>query len=148
MAELTDADQLARLCAEFMWSNDNASQHLGIVINSMYGGKAVVSMTVRDNMVNGHDTCHGGMIFSLADSAFAFACNSQNHAAVAANCSIDFIQPAYRGDHLTANAVMVHQGRRTGIYDIAVSNQDGRVIARMRGRSSRLKGPVIPGDCH
>lgn len=144
MKKPRDADQTAQLCAERMWSDDKASRHLGMVIDSISEGNAVVSMTVSDEMINGHDTCHGGMIFSLADSAFALACNSQNQIAVAAHCGIDFIQPAYRGDRLTASAVMVHQGGRTGIYDVAVTNQDGRAIAQMRGRSARLKASLIP----
>ena len=139
----SSADHLARNCADVMWADDNASQWLGMQIDAMAEGRAVLSMSVKSTMVNGHDICHGGFIFSLADSAFAFACNSHNQVAVAANCSIDFIRPAHTGDRLTATAAQVHQGGRTGIYDIAVCNQTGDIIAQMRGRSARTKAQLI-----
>lgn len=136
-------DALARRCTDAMWSTDHASQALGMAIESVGAGSATVTMTVRQDMVNGHDICHGGMIFSLADSAFAFACNTANRVAVAASCSIDFIRPASLGDRLVAVAGAVHQGKRNGLYDVTVSNQDQAVIARFRGRSTRLDRPVI-----
>lgn len=144
MGDRLDPDQLARRCAEYMLSEDQASQTLGMVLDSVAEGQACVSMEVREDMVNGLDICHGGMIFSLADSAFAFACNTQNQRAVAANCSIDFIAPAHKGDRLTARATALHQGKRNGIYDVQVSNQRGRLIAQLRGRSARLASPVLP----
>lgn len=143
MSDMRDADQLARLCAERMWSDDNASRALGMVIESTSEGRAIVSMSVREDMVNGHGSCHGGMIFSLADSAFAFACNSQNRVAVAASCGIDFIAPAKAGDLLRAEAAVLHQGGRNGIYDVEIRNQDGRVVAQMRGRSTRIRDAVL-----
>ncbi len=139
------ADELAAQCAEVMWSTDRASQELGMDIQSMGEGRSQITMTVRDSMVNGHDICHGGFIFTLADSAFAFACNSQNQIAVAAGCTIDFIRPASLGDVLTASAQAVHQGKRSGIYDIRVTNQQGKLMATMRGRSARTQGQLVDG---
>ncbi|MGY0217500.1 hydroxyphenylacetyl-CoA thioesterase PaaI [Endozoicomonadaceae bacterium StTr2] len=137
------AKQLAERCAETMYANDQVSQSLGMVIESVGPGESTVVMPVRDDMVNGYDTCHGGMIFSLADSAFAFACNSQDEVAVAAHCSIDFIRPAYRGNVLTARAKVTYQGRRSGVYHIEVVNQDGKQVALFQGNSARLGQPVI-----
>lgn len=139
----TDPDQLASACAGRMWAQDRYSQKLGMTIECVNEGKAIVCMTVSGDMVNGHHICHGGAVFALADSAFAFACNSQNQIAVAANCSVDFIRPAKEGDNLVATAVLVHQGKRNGIYDVTVVNQQKRVIAQFRGRSTRLEGSVI-----
>ena len=144
MPEQDDADLLAAQCADAMWAEDGASQAMGMQIVSVREGCAVVSMTVRENMVNGHGMCHGGMIFSLADSAFAFACNSQNFVAVASGASIDFLEPASAGDVLTASASIVNQGKKTGLYDVAVSNQNNRIIAQFRGRSARIRGTVVP----
>ncbi|MCW8194760.1 hydroxyphenylacetyl-CoA thioesterase PaaI [Proteobacteria bacterium 005FR1] len=138
-----DADQLAQRCAESMWAQDNASQALGMKIEAVKEGEATLSMRVREDMVNGHRTCHGGMVFSLADSAFAFACNSQNEVAVAASCSIDFLAPAQLGDVLAAQAVKVHQGKRSGLYDVTVTRQDGTLVAKFKGRSSRIGQAVI-----
>ncbi|MGI9296119.1 MAG: hydroxyphenylacetyl-CoA thioesterase PaaI [Pseudomonadales bacterium] len=140
---MTTSDALARRCAGVMWEDDNASKWLGMKIESVSEGHAVLSMQVSAQMVNGHDICHGGFIFSLADSAFAFACNSQNHNAVAASCSIDYIRPALVNDVLTADAKVLHQGGRNGLYDVRVSNQQGDVIAQLRGRSARTKGQLI-----
>ena len=144
MPEQDEADLLAARCADAMWAEDGASQAMGMQIVSVREGCAVLSMTVRENMVNGHGMCHGGMIFSLADSAFAFACNSQNFAAVASGASIEFLEPASAGDVLTASASIVNQGKKTGLYDVAVSNQNNRIIAQFRGRSARIRGTVVP----
>lgn len=141
-----DDDALARRCADAMWSTDNASKTLGMKIDSVAPGCAELSMTVREDMVNGHDMCHGGMIFSLADSAFAFACNTHNQVAVAASCSIDFIRPAHCGDTLLAKATVVHQGASNGLYDVTISNQNGAVVAEFRGRSARLERSLIEED--
>ena len=138
-----DAQTLARACADAMWADDKASAALGMKIESISPGEAVLSMTVRDDMVNGHAICHGGFIFTLADSAFAFACNSDNHSAVASGARIDFLAPGHLGDQLTASARQVTQGRRTGVYDVEVSNQDGRKIAVFRGNSHRLGGQLV-----
>lgn len=143
MEQVSAADQLARRCAEQMWSDDKASKALGMVLESVEKGRATLSMIVREDMVNGHNICHGGLIFSLADSTFAFACNSQNQVAVASSCSIDYVFPAYKGDRLTARAAMLHQGKRAGIYDVEVRNQEGRLVAQLRGRSARTGGRIV-----
>jgi acyl-CoA thioesterase len=144
MSESVDKKALAMACAEEMMRNDFASRALDMQIEDMDEGYARVSMKVRQDMLNGHATCHGGMIFSLADSAFAFACNSQNLAAVAASCSIDYLLPGRENDVLTAIADVAHQGARNGVYDIKVSNQRGEQIALFRGRSARIKTTVLP----
>lgn len=138
-----ESDQLARRCADEMWSSDSASQHLGMVIDSVTEGRAVLSMVVQGFMVNGHDMCHGGMIFSLADSAFAFSCNSYNLVTVASGCSIDFLRPAFKGDRLVATAKVLNQGRRNGLYDVIVENQDSKAIAHFRGRAARTSGELV-----
>ena len=137
-----DADTIARLAAEAMWAEDRAARAMGMSLQSVAAGTATLSMTVRDDMVNGHDICHGGFIFSLADTAFAFACNSRNLVTVASGARIDFIRPAKHGDLLTATANKVHQGKRTGIYYAQVVNQDGDVIAIFRGNSATIGGSL------
>ena len=139
-----DLQQLAEDCAQHMFEHDAASKALGIAINRVSRGSATATMTIRDDMLNGHKTCHGGIIFSLADSAFAFACNSQNHAAVAAGCNIDFLRPAIKDDRLTAVASQVHQGKRSGIYNVTVTNQDGKLVALFKGNSARINRKVLP----
>ena len=106
-------------------------------------GFAQLSMTIRGDMVNGHAICHGGLVFTLADSAFAFACNSHNFNTVAAGCSIEFLAPGREGDVLTATAHERAQGRRAGVYDIEVCNQNGDTVALFRGKSMRIKGQVV-----
>ena len=106
-------------------------------------GRAVLAMPVRQDMVNGHDICHGGMIFSLADSAFAFACNTYNLNAVAAGVRIDYLAPGKLGDVLTAKAEQKSQGKRSGVYDVEVTNQDGKVLALFRGNSARIGGALV-----
>ncbi|MGB6054495.1 MAG: hydroxyphenylacetyl-CoA thioesterase PaaI [Burkholderiaceae bacterium] len=129
--------------AAAMYRRDTAAQALGIRLDAIDIGSATMSMPVRPDMIQGHGTCHGGMIFALADTAFAYACNSENQATVAAGCNIEFLQPAYAGDLLSAAARRVAQAGRTGIYDILVSNQRGEVIASFRGKSATIKGRVI-----
>ena len=144
---MTDSpDALARATAEDMYARDHATQALGIKIVSVSAGHASMQMTVRHDMLNGHQTCHGGFIFTLADSAFAFACNSYNIQAVAAGCTIEFLAPAYEGDALVAGAVEQTRSGKTGIYDVAVVNQDGKKIALFRGKSHQIKGEVIKAD--
>ena len=132
--------EIAQRCADIMWPDDHAARGLGIEIASVAPGAATLAMTVRQDMVNGHGSCHGGFIFALADSAFAYACNSFNHRAVAAGVDINFIAPAHLGDVLTAVGQVRHQGGRSGVYDIEVSNQNGKLIAVFRGRAARVKG--------
>lgn len=138
-----DPQALAELTAQTMYAHDQASQALGAQVVSVAPGKAGMSMTVRSDMLNGHKTCHGGFIFALADSAFAFACNSRNAVTVASGCTIDFLAPAFEGDVLTAHADEYSLAGRTGVYDVHVSKQDGTRVAIFRGRSYRIKGQVV-----
>ncbi|MBB5217077.1 hydroxyphenylacetyl-CoA thioesterase PaaI [Parapusillimonas granuli] len=138
-----DPQELAELTAKVMFDNDPASQALGITLESVAPGEARMSMKVRPDMLNGHATCHGGFIFALADSTFAFACNSRNAATVASGCTIDYLAPGYEGDILTAQAKEYSLAGRTGVYDVQVTNQDGKRIAIFRGRSYRIKGQVV-----
>ena len=126
---------IARRCRELMYSTDHASQALGITVEVDGPGAAVAKLEVRQAMVNGHDICHGGYIFTLADTALAFACNTYNRITVAAVSSIELIRPGQFGDTLTAVASEVHRGGRTGTYDVEVKNQDDELIAVFRGRS-------------
>ena len=129
-----------------MFAADTASQMLGMRIAEVRPGYARIEMDVRPEMLNGHAICHGGLIFSLADSAFAFACNTHNLVTVAAACSIDFVAPAHVGDHLVAEAMEQLLLGRTGIYDVAVTNQRGERIAVFRGRSHCTGREIIPGS--
>lgn len=138
-----EAQALAERVARGMWERDRASQALGMRIERVAPGFAELSMTIRSDMVNGHAICHGGLVFTLADSAFAFACNSTNFNTVAAGCSIEFLAPGREGDVLTATARERAQGKRAGVYDIDVRNQDGITIALFRGKSMRIRGNVV-----
>jgi len=139
------AQALAQRVADGMYARDRASQALGMRIVDVGPGRARLAMTVRADMLNGHAICHGGFIFTLADSAFAFACNSYNLTTVASGCAIDFLAPAHEGDTLTATAVEQSAIGRTGVYDIDVTNQRGERIALFRGKSYRIKGQVVDG---
>ena len=139
-----EALQLAQSCADEMLANDQASRALGIAIEVLAAGEVKAHMTVRADMVNGHDICHGGFIFTLADSAFAFACNAYNEVAVAATASIEFLAPGRLGDGLTAHARERQRGRRGGLYDVDVHNQEGRLVAVFRGRSATLGQALFP----
>ena len=140
-----EAQALAERVAKAMYSRDSASRGLGIELKAVGPGRAELTMTVRGDMLNGHAICHGGFIFTLADSAFAFACNSYNLTTVASGCSIDFMAPAREGDVLTALAGERSASGRTGVYDIEVRNQRGEIIALFRGKSYRIKGHVVEG---
>lgn len=135
--------ELAERCAAELYERDRASRRLGMQILRMAPGEAVLRMTVTEDMLQGHNTCHGGYMFTLADSAFAFACNSQNAATVASGCSIDYVAPAKLGDVLTATAEERSRSGRTGIYDVRLENQAGELIALFRGKSYQVRGPVI-----
>ncbi|MDJ0969510.1 MAG: hydroxyphenylacetyl-CoA thioesterase PaaI [Kiloniellales bacterium] len=137
-------EELAERCAEAMWRDDQASQALGMSLDAVGPGTATLSMTVTDSMINGHEICHGGLIFTLADSAFAFACNAYNKVTVAQHCSVTFLAPARLGDRLTARAEERSLNGRSGIYDIRVDNQDGKAIAEFRGHSRTIKGHLVP----
>ena len=140
---MEDKDALARAAAEIMWRDDNASKWLGMKVEEVRQGYARISMPVTQSMVNGHSLCHGGLIFTLADSTFAFACNSHNQRAVAAGASIEFLAPAFLGDVLTAEGVEQALKSRTGVYDMKVSNQKGELIALFRGKSATIKGVLV-----
>ncbi len=133
---------LAELAGKTMYERDPASQALGMTLDEIRPGYARMSMRVRGDMLNGHATCHGGYIFMLADSAFAFACNSHNFNTVGAGCSIDYLAPGFEGDVLVAEAVEQALQGKTGVYDIKVTNQDGRTVALFRGKSHRVSGMV------
>ena len=143
MGPTVDTLALAKAAAEVMWREDNASKWLGMKIEEVRPGYARLSMTVTANMVNGHNLCHGGLIFTLADSTFAFACNSHNQRAVAAGCSIEFLAPAFLGDVLTAEGVEQALRGRTGVYDMKVTNQKSELIAVFRGKSATIKGLLV-----
>jgi acyl-CoA thioesterase len=136
-----DALHRAQAAVQAMFRADLASQSLGIEIIEVAPGRARIAMTVRPDMVNGHGMCHGGIVFAFADSAFAFACNSYGDPMVAAGAGIDFIAPTPCGERLTATATEVSRSARQGIYDVAVTDAAGRVLAQFRGRCSRLRGP-------
>ena len=137
------AQQRAERAAHALFERDRASQALGMRVTGVRPGWARVVMRVRADMVNGHKSCHGGIVFALADSAFAFACNSYNEATVAAAAAIDFLSSARQDDELTAEASELWRTRRNGIYEVIVSNQHGERIALFRGRSYRVDGQVV-----
>ena len=143
-----ESQALAEATAKAMWSRDHAANALGISILSVKPGYAKLAMPVRKDMVNGHHICHGGMIFSLADTAFAYSCNSYNQNTVASACHIDFLAPAKEGDILEAEAIEQSLSGRTGVYDVTVRTRDGRTIALFRGKSYRISGEVIAGLQH
>jgi len=136
-------DALARACAEAMWREDRASQGLGIEIVAIGPGQATLEMTIQPHMVNGHGIAHGGFIFTLADSAFAFACNSHNERTVAAQGSITFLRPGKLGSRLVAHAKEISRSGRSGIYDVRVTAND-EVIAEFRGHSRSIGGTLVP----
>jgi acyl-CoA thioesterase len=129
-----------------MHITDYAAQMMGIEIIQTSVGKAELRMTVRKDMLNGHGSCHGGMMFTLADTAFAHACNSTNKVTVASGCTIDFIAPAFEGDTLIAVAEERTRSGRTGIYDINLTKPDGALVAIFRGRSYQIKGQIVAED--
>lgn len=133
-------EEIARRSAEAMWARDDASKWLGLSLDEVEPGRAVMSMVVEKHHTNGHDICHGGFIFTLADSTFAFACNSHNRIAVAQQVSITFIAPGQLGDRLVAKGHEVSRQGRSGVYDIEVARQDGTLVATFRGLSRTIKG--------
>jgi len=138
-----EAQALAERCASAMFDRDRASQMAGMRIEEAGAGYARVSMRVTSEMINGHDTAHGGAVFSLADSAFAFACNSRNVVSVAQHCSITYVTPAREGEVLIADARETNLNGRFGIYDVTVTGGDGRVVAIFRGHSAAIRGEVL-----
>ena len=140
------ATRVALRVRETMLAEDHASRALGIDIAEVAPGRALARMRVRRDMLNGFGICHGGLITTLADTAFAYACNSANHVTVAAGVGVDFVAPAHEGDVLAALCEQRTQQARTGVYDVLVSNQHGHVVALMRGRSHRLKSRQVVPD--
>jgi acyl-CoA thioesterase len=137
------AQQIAEATRDAMWTNDRASRLLGITVLDIGPGSATLSMAVREDMLNGHDICHGGFVATLADSAFAFACNACNEVTVASGFDINLLAAAKQGDVLTARAAEVSRAGRTGVYDVNVSNQRGEAVAVFRGRSYAMKGKAL-----
>jgi acyl-CoA thioesterase len=138
-------DDIARACAQAMWKQDDASKGLGMELLEVKPGQATLAMTIQPHMVNGQRIAHGGFIFTLADSAFAFACNTHNERVVAAQGNITFIRPGQLGDRLVATAREISRNGRSGIYDVTVTNGDV-VIAEFRGHSRSIGGAWLPAD--
>jgi acyl-CoA thioesterase len=141
-----DAARIAQASAGAMWAEDRASQALGMQILRIDAGYARLAMTVAEHMTNGHGNCHGGYIFTLADSTFAFACNGHGQRAVAQHCSISFVAPARLGMRLIAEARERHRAERSGIYDVTVTSEAGETIAEFRGHSRSIPGTWVPAD--
>jgi acyl-CoA thioesterase len=145
-AERTGDDarqRTAERAADVLWRGDAASKQLGMRVESCAPGRASLTMRIRPDMVNGHGICHGGLVFALADSAFAFACNSYGDSTVAAGAAIEFLKPARAGDLLRADAAERWRAGRAGIYEIEVHNQQGELVALFRGRSHRIDGRLF-----
>jgi acyl-CoA thioesterase len=140
------AQAVAEASRDAMWKDDRASRLLGIEVMAVGPGSATLRMTVREDLLNGHHICHGGFVATLADSAFAFACNAYNELTVAAGFDVNLLLAARLGDELTATAREVSKGGRSGVYDIDVHNQRGEHVAAFRGRSFTMKGkPLVEG---
>lgn len=145
-ADAAEAARVATACRDAMWKDDRASRMLGMQVAAVGPGTATVTMTVREEMLNGHDICHGGLVTTLADTAFAYACNAYNEVTVASGFDVNLMLAARRGDLLTAVASEVARSGRTGVYDIVVHNQRGDAVAAFRGRSYTMKGrPLVEG---
>ncbi|KAF0224268.1 MAG: hypothetical protein FD176_1204 [Rhodospirillaceae bacterium] len=146
MTDAAKRQKIAHLVLDHMYPKDHNAHAMGITIDEIRPGYARASMVVRREMLNGHGSLHGGMSYALADTAFAYACNSYNTNAVAAGCSIVYPAAGREGDKLTAEAVETHLTGRNGVYDVTVSNQDGDVIALFRGQSRMVSGTVVPSE--
>ncbi len=144
----TNPHAIAEACAQKMWTTDRASQGLGMTIQRVAPGEAVLAMTVRRDMTNGHGICHGGFIFTLADSTFAFACNTYDQRTVAQQCAVTFIQPVREGETLTAHAIERTRAGRGGIYDVTVRDSRNVVVAEFRGHSRTISGTLLAADDH
>lgn len=138
-----DPRALAEACASKMWADDRASQALGMKIERIGPGEAMISMPVRRDMTNGHGICHGGFMFTLADSTFAFACNTYNQRTVAQQCAVTFIRAVQEGDILTAHAIERSRSGRSGIYDVTVRDSRNIVVAEFRGHSRTISGELL-----
>ena len=142
---MPDAQALAEAAAEAMWRNDAASQGLGMRLLRVAPGEAVIAMNIEPRMLNGHGSCHGGFLFALADSTFAFACNSFNRRTVAQACGITYLRPGKAGTTLTAHARLSAQSGRSGVYEVRVTDPEGEVVALFQGQSREIGGSVT-GD--
>jgi acyl-CoA thioesterase len=138
-----DPQRVAEAVRDAMWRGDRASKALGMQVTAIGPGSATLTMTVREDMLNGHDICHGGLVTTLADSAFAFACNAYNEVTVASGFDVNLVAAARLGDVLTATASQVNRAGRTGVFDIDVRNQRGERVAAFRGRSYTMKGRFV-----
>ncbi len=137
--------QTAELVRDGMFARDRAAQSLAMRITHIAPGEATIEMAVRDDMLNGFDTCHGGFISTLGDTAFAYACNTRNEMTVASGLAVDFVAPGRPGDVLVAEAKELSQAGRTGVYDVTIRNRQGQLIALFRGKSYSMKGkPTVP----
>jgi acyl-CoA thioesterase len=134
---------IATRAAAALWGEDRAAQSLGMTLDAVEDGRAVLSMTVREEMTNGHGICHGGFLFTLADTAFAYACNSSGQRSVASQCAITYLRPARLGERMTATAVERFREGRQGITDVTVTDADGTVVAEFRGHSRTIPGSLI-----
>jgi acyl-CoA thioesterase len=143
MRDAMTAEELAAACARSMFAEDEASRRLGIVVEDVAPGRATARVRVTDAMINGHDICHGGYVFLLADTAFAFACNTYDVVTVAAGADIVFVSPARRGEELVAEARERVREGRSGVYDVTVRREDGSVVAEFRGLSRELGTPLL-----
>lgn len=143
MSTLTTPQAVAEATRDAMFRNDRASRMMGIAITAMGPGSATATMAVREDMLNGHDICHGGFVTTLADTAFAFACNAYNEVTVASGFDVNLVSAGRLGDVLTAQAHEVSKAGRTGLYDINVHNQRGEAVAAFRGRSYSMKGKAL-----
>ena len=141
----SSAQRLAEATAQVLSARDRVSDALGMKLIEVRPGYARMQMSVREDMVNLHGTAHGGMVFTLADSAFGYACNTHNKVAVASSCSIDFLRPAHLGETLTAIAVEQALIGRSGVYDVRIENNKGELVALFRGKSAQLRGTVTEG---
>lgn len=141
-----DAQAIATRAAQLMWAADQASNWLGLKMVSVGPGQAIVKLDLKDHHLNGHGICHGGIIFMLADSAFALACNSYNQIAVAQHNSITYLAPGQPGSTLTAQASQVSLTGRSGLYDVVVRDETGTVIAQFRGHSRVIRGQHFNED--
>lgn len=142
-ANASDSHAIAEACAKAMWLDDRASKGLGMNLQRVAPGEAVISMTVRKDMTNGHGICHGGFIFTLADSTFAFACNTYDQRTVAQQCAVTFLQAVHEGETLTAHAVERSRAGRGGIYDVTVRDSRNVVVAEFRGHSRTISGRLL-----
>ena len=141
---IADSQQLAEACVELMLDNDAAARSLGVKVLSVAPGQATLSMRVSREMTNSHLNCHGGVIFTLADVGFAYACNNANKMTVASGCTIEYMAPAAIGDTLTATVIERSRSGRTGVYDADITNQRDELVAVFRGKSYQIRGEVIP----